>query len=83
MSDRFGASEQDCPLCGADADDLGPVPAHIRRDCPVAERIRVEEMDLPEEGFGADPDRPGADQPHEHVDRDPETGYFVPRGETA
>jgi hypothetical protein len=42
-----------CPLCHDMADDEDDVPMHIRFRCEVAERIRVEKMDLPPEGHDA------------------------------
>ena len=84
MSDRFGASDKDCPLCDADCEEIGPVPVHIRRNCPVAAQIRVFEMEMGPKGFDAEPgNRAETSGMHNHVERDPETGHFVSRGETA
>lgn len=46
-------TDRGCPLCEDMADDEDDVPMHIRFRCEVAERIRVEEMDLPPEGHDA------------------------------
>jgi len=84
MPDQYGATERDCPLCHDMDDKENAIPPHIRNRCPVAERIRTEELGLPPEGFDAGPLNANEESGfHEAVGRDPETGHFVSRGETA
>jgi len=68
-------TERVCPLCRDMDDGETDIPKHIRHRCDVAERIRVEEMDLPPEGYDATvpPSTAGADA----AERDDETGQFV------
>lgn len=84
MTGRIGATDRDCPLCGDMGGDENAIPTHIRRNCPVAARIRVYELELGPTGFGAEPgNRTETSGANDYVERDPETGHFVPRGETA
>lgn len=67
----MGEREEDhCPLCGLDLENAD-IPKHIRYRCEMVERIRVEEMGLPPEGYDA---RERGDIPG----RNEETGEYLP-----